>query len=76
MNDLMSLFEKNLLEHFFEQEAVSEKHKEEDYDEVKVIDMTCEIVTDDLERNRLIANFSSLLLTKMTIVKKPIQRTK
>lgn len=33
MNDLMALFEKNLLEHFLEQEAVSEKRKEEDYDE-------------------------------------------
>lgn len=37
MNDLMALFEKNLLEHFLEQEAVSEKRKEEDYDEVIII---------------------------------------
>lgn len=37
MNDLMTLFEKNLLEHFLEQEAVSEKRKEEDYDEVIII---------------------------------------
>lgn len=34
MNDLIALFEKNLLEHFLEQEAVLEKRKEEDYDEV------------------------------------------
>ncbi|XP_065207829.1 importin-5 [Planococcus citri] len=33
MNELISLFEKNLLEHFLEQEAVQEKRKEEDYDE-------------------------------------------
>ncbi|XKL61021.1 hypothetical protein PGB90_008078 [Kerria lacca] len=33
MDELISLFEKNLLEHFLEQEAVSEKRKEEDYDE-------------------------------------------
>lgn len=34
MNDLVGLFEKNLSEHFMEQEAVIEKRKEEDYDEV------------------------------------------
>lgn len=37
MDELISLFEKNLLEHFLEQEAVSEKRKEEDYDEVILI---------------------------------------
>lgn len=34
MDDLVSLFEKNLLEHFVEQEALLEKRKEEDFDEV------------------------------------------
>ena len=37
MNELMVLFEKNLLEHFLEQEAVSDKRKEEDYDEVGIV---------------------------------------
>lgn len=34
MDELILLFEKNLLEHFLEQQEISDKRKEEDYDEV------------------------------------------